>query len=52
MSETELFPVPEGLDQSAHCDDATYRAWYARSIEDPEGFWADHGQADRLDQTL
>ncbi len=44
MSETELFPVPEGLDQSAHCDDATYRAWYARSIEDPEGFWAEHGK--------
>ena len=44
MSETELFPVPEGLDQSAHCDDATYRAWYARSIEDPEGFWAEHGE--------
>ena len=44
MSETELFPVPEGLDQSAHCDDATYRAWYARSIEDPEGFWGDHGK--------
>ena len=44
MSETELFPVPEGLDRSAHCDDATYRAWYARSIEDPEGFWAEHGR--------
>ena len=44
MSETELFPVPEGLDRSAHCDDATYRAWYARSIENPEGFWAEHGK--------
>ncbi|MDD9993398.1 MAG: AMP-binding protein, partial [Rhodospirillales bacterium] len=44
MSESELFPVPEGLDQSAHCDDATYRAWYARSTEDPEGFWAEHGK--------
>ena len=44
MSETELFPVPQGLDRSAHCDDTTYRAWYARSIEDPEGFWAEHGK--------
>ena len=52
MSETELFPVPEGLDQSAHCDDATYRAWYARSIEDPEGFLGRARRADRLDQAL
>ena len=44
MSETELFPVPDGLDRTAHCDDATYRAWYARSIEDPEGFWGEHGR--------
>ena len=44
MSETDLFPVPAGLDRSAHCDDATYRAWYARSIEDSEGFWGEHGR--------
>ena len=44
MSETRLFPVPAGLDRTAHCDEARYRAWYARSIEDPEGFWGAHGR--------
>ena len=44
MSETRLFPVPAGLDRTAHCDEARYRAWYARSIEDPEGFWGEHGR--------
>ncbi|WP_102959343.1 acetate--CoA ligase [Mangrovicella endophytica] len=28
----------------AKLDDATYRAWYERSIADPEGFWREHGQ--------
>ena len=49
MSETRLFPVPAGLDRTAHCDEARYRAWYARSIEDPEGFWGEHGR--RIDWT-
>ena len=44
MSETRLFPVPAGLDRTAHCDEARYKAWYARSIEDPEGFWGEHGR--------
>ena len=44
MSETRLFPVPAGLDRTAHCDEARYRAWYAHSIEDPEGFWGEHGR--------
>jgi acetyl-CoA synthetase len=43
----ELFPVPEAYARSAHCDDAKYREMYARSIADPEGFWAE--QARRLD---
>ena len=44
MSETRLFPVPAGLERPTHCDEARYRAWYARSIEDPEGFWGEHGR--------
>ena len=44
MSETRLFPVPAGPDRPTHCDEARYRAWYARSIEDPEGFWGEHGR--------
>ena len=44
MSETRLFPVPADLDRPTHCDEARYSAWYARSIEDPEGFWGEHGR--------
>jgi acetyl-CoA synthetase len=43
----DLFPVPEAYARSAHCDEAKYREMYARSIADPEGFWAE--QARRLD---
>jgi acetyl-CoA synthetase len=43
----DLFPVPEAYARSAHCDDAKYREMYARSIADPEGFWAE--QAKRID---
>jgi len=43
----DLFPVPEAYARSAHCDDAKYREMYARSIADPEGFWAE--QARRID---
>ena len=47
MSSHDIFPVPANLAKTAWCDDATYREMYARSIEDPEGFWAE--QAERLD---
>jgi acetyl-CoA synthetase len=47
MSHPDIFPVPADLAKSAWCDEATYDAMYARSIEDPEGFWAE--QAARLD---
>ncbi len=43
----DVFPVPEAIARSAHCDDAKYQAMYRRSIEDPDGFWAE--QAKRLD---
>jgi acetyl-CoA synthetase len=43
----DLFPVPETYARSAHCDEAKYREMYARSIADPEGFWAE--QARRID---
>ncbi len=47
MSHPDIFPVPADLAKSAWCDEASYDAMYARSIEDPEGFWAE--QAKRLD---
>ncbi len=40
----ELFPVSESLARSAHADRATYDEMYRRSVEDPEGFWGEHGK--------
>ena len=47
MSHPDIFPVPAALAESAWCDEAAYNEMYTRSIEDPEGFWAE--QAKRLD---
>ncbi len=44
MSEQHIFPVADALAQSAWCDNATYLVMYKRSVEDPEGFWAEHGK--------
>ena len=46
MSDT-LFPVSKDWRERALIDRAAYDAMYARSIEDPEGFWAE--QARRID---
>ena len=43
----DVFPVPESFAKSAHIDGNKYKAMYRRSVEDPEGFWAE--QAGRLD---
>jgi acetyl-CoA synthetase len=43
---TDVFPVPESFAKSAHIDEARYQSMYRRSLEDPEGFWAE--QAGRL----
>ena len=37
----KTYSVPTDLAQRAHIDAATYLKEYARSIEDPEGFWAE-----------
>uniref|UniRef100_UPI002601E6DB acetate--CoA ligase n=1 Tax=Pelagibius sp. TaxID=1931238 RepID=UPI002601E6DB len=44
MLETKLYPVPEAIAQSAWCDEARYRELYAKSVSDPEGFWAEEGK--------
>ena len=41
---SDLFPVPDSLAQSAWADSAKYEEMYKRSIEDPEGFWAEEGK--------
>ncbi|MGE5476906.1 MAG: acetate--CoA ligase [Bacteroidales bacterium] len=41
---TELFPVPADFAKSALIDEKTYQEWYDRSVNDPEGFWGEHGK--------
>ena len=41
MAETKVYDVLQHAAERALIDDATYHAMYKRSIEDPEGFWAD-----------
>jgi acetyl-CoA synthetase len=43
MSEA-VHDVPAAWTKRAYIDDAKYQAMYARSIDDPNGFWAEHGQ--------
>ncbi|MDN3557346.1 acetate--CoA ligase [Halomonas maura] len=42
-----VYPVREDFAAKAWADKATYQAMYQRSLDDPEGFWAE--QAERLD---
>ncbi|MBF0247660.1 MAG: acetate--CoA ligase [Alphaproteobacteria bacterium] len=44
MSDSNLFPVPEGLAATAWVDNAKYLDMYKHSVEDPEGFWGEHGK--------
>ena len=44
MSEDKTYPVPEELAKRAWVDETAYRELYRRSVEDPEGFWREHGR--------
>jgi len=41
MSEFPIHPVPVALKTTAHINAEQYREMYARSVSDPDGFWAD-----------
>ena len=41
MSEQKVYPVPAEIAATAHIDAAKYDEMYKRSVEDPDGFWAD-----------
>jgi acetyl-CoA synthetase len=41
-----IFPVPAAVARQSWCDNDKYLAMYRRSVEDPEGFWAE--QAKRI----
>ncbi len=43
----KIYPVPAEWQSRAWVDDQTYQAMYKRSVEDPDGFWGEHGK--RLD---
>src|SRR6202521_6459033 len=43
----KLYDVPAGWRKRAFIDEAKYNEMYARSIKDPNGFWAE--QAKRID---
>jgi acetyl-CoA synthetase len=47
MSDDKVYDVPADWQKRAYADDAKYQELYARSIKDPNGFWAE--QAKRLD---
>ena len=42
-----IYPVPAQIKNAALVDNEKYNTMYKQSIEDPEGFWAEHGK--RLD---
>ena len=47
MSDDKIYDVPADWRKRAYADDAKYQELYARSIKDPNGFWAE--QAKRVD---
>ena len=46
MSEQKVYPVPAEVASHAYIDEAKYQEMYARSVDDPEGFWGE--QADEF----
>ncbi|MEM8689939.1 MAG: acetate--CoA ligase [Pseudomonadota bacterium] len=44
MSEVHVYPVTEEWAKRAHVDRAKYEEMYKQSVEDPDGFWAEHGK--------
>ena len=44
MSEDQIFEVPQAIADKALVNDAQYQDMYARSLDDADGFWAEHGR--------
>jgi acetyl-CoA synthetase len=45
MTTDPIYPVPDDLAESSHINEERYSALYTRSIEDPDGFWAEQAEA-------
>ncbi|MGD8483252.1 MAG: acetate--CoA ligase [Thioalkalispiraceae bacterium] len=44
MSDVKLYPVPADFAAQANITEAQYQEMYQRSIDDPEGFWAEQAE--------
>ena len=44
MSDVKIYPVPKSFAQSANVTNQQYQEMYQRSIDDPQGFWADQAE--------
>ena len=44
MSEVHIYPAPRTLASAAHINAERYSAMYARSINEPEAFWAEQAE--------
>jgi len=44
MSEVHVYDVPADFAANAHIDEAKYQEMYQRSVNDPEGFWAEQAE--------
>lgn len=43
MSDNHIFPVTTAAAEGTRCTKAQYDEMYAKSVEDPDGFWREHG---------
>jgi len=41
MSSDKVYEIPAGIAAAAHINEARYQELYQRSVDDPDGFWAD-----------
>jgi acetyl-CoA synthetase len=44
MSEMRIHDIPAEISANAHIDAERYEAMYRRSVDDPEGFWAEQAE--------
>ena len=44
MSDVNIYPVKSHIATNALINDEQYQAMYKHSVEDSEGFWAEHGK--------
>jgi acetyl-CoA synthetase len=44
MSEGKIYPVPANVAAHAHIDAKQYKEMYRRSLDDPDGFWAEQAE--------